>query len=193
MPASSPASQWREPSVPSTSAVSGFLLLLPVQTSAVPANTYQVPNRVWTSVHCQFCAEEPRGMHHLFLKQLLLYHTENDWNLLIHVFIHTLCLPSHSIPALCSCTLHLSSLAQPVQNSRTKGRYGRSFLQNTMCFLLDTAYHMTSAGSWCPALTSRGSSWRPALSTLMYPTGMYKLFMILNYAPFSFHMWKECV
>lgn len=41
-----------------------------------------------------------------------------------------------------------------------------------MCSLLDTVYHMTSAGSWCPAPTSRGSSWRPASSTLMYPAGV---------------------
>lgn len=44
-----------------------------------------------------------------------------------------------------------------------------------MCSMLDTAYHMTSAGSWCPARTSRGSFWRPVLSTSMYPTGVGKL------------------
>lgn len=67
--------------------------------------------------------------------------------------------------------------------------------------MLDTAYHMTSAGSWCPAPTSRGSSWKPALSTLMYPTGVEKLFMALllctvvlfNCPTFVFSMRTLCI
>lgn len=81
-------------------------------------------------------------------------------------------LSSSSIQAPCSCTVPPSSLVQPVPSSQNKGRYGLRSLPNTTCSLLDTVYHMTSAGSWCPAPTSRGSSWRPASSTLMYPAGV---------------------
>lgn len=55
VPVPSPASQWREPFVPAASALPGLLLLLPMQASAAPANTHQVPDWLWAGVHCQFC------------------------------------------------------------------------------------------------------------------------------------------
>lgn len=60
---STPACQWREPLVLTASSLHGLLLLLPVQTSSTPADTYQVPDWLWTSVHCQLCAEGSRGEH----------------------------------------------------------------------------------------------------------------------------------
>lgn len=79
--------------------------------------------------------------------------------------------PCSSILAPCSCTRPPSSLGRPVPSRQNQGRSGQSSLPNTTCSLLGTAYHMTSAGSLCPALTSRGSSWRPVSSTLTSPTG----------------------
>lgn len=79
---------------------------------------------------------------------------------------------SFSIPARCSSTVPPSSWVQPVPNSRNKGRYGQSSPRNTTCSSWDTACRTTSAGSWCPAPISRGSFWKLALSTSMYPTGV---------------------
>lgn len=142
-----------------------------MQAPAPPANTHQIPDRLWTGLHSQFCPQESRGKHEVTDVLLSRYTRSNE---LTHSYIHSLYFFFFSIRARCSFTPLPSSSVQPVPNSLNKGRYGQSSLPNTMCSLLDTAYHMTSAGSWCPAQTSRGSSWRPVLSTLMYPTGVKK-------------------
>lgn len=59
------AGQRGEPFVPAAPALAGLLLLLPVQASAAPANTHQVPDRLRTGVHRQRCAQESRGRHGL--------------------------------------------------------------------------------------------------------------------------------
>lgn len=144
-----------------------------MQAPAPPANTHQIPDRLRTSLHSQFCPQESRGKHEVTDVLLSRYTRSNE---LTHSYIHSLFFFFFfSIQAHCSFTPLPSSSVQPVPNSLNKGRYGQSSLLNTMCSLLDTAYHMTSAGSWCPAQTSRGSSWKPVLSTLMYPTGVEKL------------------
>lgn len=109
VPVASPASQWGESSVPATPALPGLFLLLPVQTSAAPANAHQVPDRLWTSVHCQFCTEGPRCKHEGSNAELTVIYS------LMPVFIHVSFLIQHPSPLQLYCPPFILGPTRPKQ------------------------------------------------------------------------------